>query len=83
MESIGDETNCIQRVDEEEWIEVSSAMNTKEKVYLRASLLGKKPSSMRSLHTNTTACTSARSIKTEEEEDLFQLINEAVRTSQL
>ena len=83
MKRSGDETNCIQRVDEEEWIEVSSAMNTKEKVSLGASLLGKKTSSIRTLHTNTTACTSAKSIKTEEEEDLFNLINEVVKTSQL
>lgn len=82
MKRSGDETNCIQRVDEEEWIEVSSVMNTKEKISLRASLLGKKTSSIRSLYTNTTACTSARSIKTEEEEDLFNLINEVTKNVQ-
>lgn len=79
MKRSGDETTCIQRVDEDEWIEVSSFVNTKEKVSFRASLLGKKTSSMRSLYTNTTACTSARSIKTEEEEDLFNLINEVTK----
>ena len=82
MKSSCDETNCIQRVDEDEWIEVSSSMKANETVSLRASLLGKMSSSKRSLHTNTTAFTSARSIKAEEEEDLFKLINKVMEISQ-
>ena len=32
MKSSGDDNNWIQRVDEDEWIEVSSTMKFKEKV---------------------------------------------------